>query len=158
MEFKVKRHWWIWALGIFYHILAIRFFHSGRYLFQVIIVILDILFIFPEASHLGYKIKFRQLTVKRLIYPDISFPCDDIIAVEKPTLFHNVKWGNGYSLGAYKIIYITDNGEFKMPVVIIVAKNRQEFLTELAANTNANIKFEISKLLKDDNINGTLVV
>ena len=158
MEFKIKRHWWIWGLWIFWHILAIRFFQFRIYFLPVITVILDVFLIFPDALHFGYIIKYRQLTVKRLIYPDISLSCDDIIAVEKPILFYNDLWQNGYSLEAYKIIYFTDTGEFKMRTVIIGAKKRQEFLMELASNTNADIRIEINRLLKDDCINGTLIV
>jgi len=158
MKFKIKRHYWIWALWVFFQVLAIRFFQTKIYFLPVIIIIFDIFFIFPEASHLEYEIKYRQLTVKRFIYPDISFPCDAIIAVEKPRLFYNFMWGNGYNLGAYKIIYFTDTGEFKMPTIIIGAKNRQKFLLELASNTNADIKININKLLKDDIINGTLII
>ena len=162
MKFKVKRHWWIWALFILWHAFAIRFLQSGIYsaLFYIT-VILDIIVIFPTASHLKYEITYGQLTVKRVIYPDISFPCKLIIAVEKAELLE-LKGGpfkiEG-SLGAYKLTYIIKKRahEFEKTVVI-GAKKHYEFLNELAMNVSAKVKNDIRYLIKDFNINGNSVV
>ena len=158
MKFKVKRHWWIWALWILWHIFAVRFFQVGMYNWFFGTVILDIFLVFPDAAHFRYEIMHRQLTVRRIIYPDISFPCDSIIAVEKSVLIELATPAGIYknSLGAYTITYFTDKGIFKMRVVIISAKERQRFLNELSLNVKPLIKLDIRELLKDDNINGTV--
>ena len=161
MKFKVKHQWWIWALGILWHMFAVRFFQVGMYPFVLGTVLLDIFLFLPEASHISYEIKYRQLTVRRVIYPNISFPCDRIVEVKKPVLLRAVAPGGGViqkSLGAVSITYIHQKREYIMPVVIVSAKKRKEFLNELSFYVNATVKKEIRDLIKDINRNGDEVV
>jgi len=157
MKFKVKRHWWIWALGLLWNIFAVRFFIIGIYPIFWGTVFLDIYFILTEV-HAGYDITHRQLTVKRIILPNISFPCNSIIAIEKAKLL-DIQSGSfkmSFSLGAYKIIYFDKKRPRKLPSVLVTAKDRAEFLLELAPYVNPTVKFDIRLLLKDNNVNGTV--
>lgn len=160
MKFKVKHHLWIWALFILLNAFLIRMFQLGMYFIPCIIFILEIIAVLPEASHFKYDITYRQLTVKRIIYHDISFPCSSITSVEKAELLElNGKFKLKSSLGAYKITYIAKkrNNEY-MKSVIVSAKEREKFLSELALNVNAKIQNDIKDLIKDININGHTVV
>jgi len=158
MKFKVKRHLWIWALALIWNVFAVRFLILGIYpLFFWGTFFLDIYFILTEV-HLSYDITNRQLTVKRIILPDLSFPCSAIIAVEKAKLF-SISGGPFrmvYSLGAYKIIYFDKRRPRKLPSVHVTAKDRAKFLIELAQYVNPSVKFDIRLLLKDNAINGTV--
>jgi hypothetical protein len=156
MKFKVKRHWWIWALALLWYAFAVRFFIIGIYPIFWGTVFFDIYFILTEV-HAGYDITHRQLTVRRIILHDISFPCNSIIAIEKPKLLRDMgPFKVSFSLGAYKIIYFDKNRPRKLPSVIVTAKDRAKFLLGLAPYVNPNVKFDIRILLKDNNINGTV--
>ena len=111
----------------------------GDYILAVILLILDIICIFPAALHFKYDITYRQFTVKRLIYPNISFPCDTITAIENATMF--TAWGGRSttinmnqivedSMGAYKITYSVKNHKRKS--VIVCPKDNIKFINELA--------------------------
>jgi len=129
-------------------------------LFFYVSVILDIFTIFPRAAHLKYDITYWQLKVKRIIYPNISFPCSSIFAIEKAELLNLVSVFRAVSsLGCYKITYTVKKKEHEfMKSVIIGAKPRDKFLSELALNVNAKLKNDIKDLIKDFNINGNTVV
>ena len=135
MKFKVKRHWWMWALWGFFALLAIRFLMVGMsYIFYIFLAV-SFAFIFSEASDVSYEIINRQFTVKRIIYYDISFPCDAITSVEKATLFV-MKGGFAAqfyteSFGSYKITYSTKSTNRQRKAVIVSPKDKTAFLSEL---------------------------
>jgi len=150
MNFKVKRHWWMWALWALYHILASSFLRIGIYQLLLVVILLDFIIIFPEASHFRYDIINRQFTVKRIGYYDISFPCDKIMSVENATLF--TMWGGRSSVinmnqiidssfGALKITYSKNpnvpGGCRK--AIIVTPKDRKAFLTELVLNVDPKV-------------------
>ena len=135
MKFKVKRHWWMWAIWALYNLLAVRFFIAGLYTLSVIIFITDIIFILPNF-HLLYIIQYRQITVKRIIYPDISFPCDKINAVLNAMVFGFLDYGyraKNYSLGSVEVKYSGKNK--RESSVTIYPKERDKFLHELTLHT-----------------------
>jgi len=143
MKFKVKRHWWMWALGILGHIIATRFFQIGIYPVLIVVLIIDFIFIFPEAFHFSYDIINRQLTVKRVIYSDISFPVSEITAVENATLL-TMMGGFGLqiyseSFGTYKITYSKNDGSRRRTAVLVCPKNRQEFIRELSLHVDRKV-------------------
>lgn len=134
---------------ILWHAFAVRLYLTGNFIALYITIILDIFLVFPEASHIKYDITYRQIMVKRLIYPDISFPCSSIISVKKAEL---LELNNGIisSLGAYKITYVEKRKDYDIEkIVIIGAKEREKFLIELSTNVNSVIKEEIKNLIKD---------
>ena len=148
MNFKVKRHWWMWALWALYHIIASGFLRIGIYHLLLVIILLDFIIIFPEASHFRYDIINRQFTVKRIGYYDISFPCDKIMSVENATLF--TMWGGrsavinmnqiiDSSFGAFKITYIDKNGVIRRKGLVISPKNGKAFLSELILNVDPKV-------------------
>ena len=152
MKFRVKRNWWMWALGVLWHIFASCFLRIGIWQLLIAVIALDFLVIFPDASHISYDIENRQFTVRRfLLYSDISFPCGAIVAVENATLF--TMWGGGRSgaindlkiysesFGALKIIYsVTPNAlGGRRKAVTVGPKQRQAFLLELQRNVDPKV-------------------
>lgn len=148
MNFKAKHHWWIWALFILWHVLAVRFWQIGFHPLLIILIIADFFLIFPEASHFNYEIKNRQFTVRRLLYSYISFPCSSIVAVENATLF--TAWGGRnnvinmnqiieWSIGTYKITYCANAGDHHRKTVLVCPKNRKKFLDELRLYADPNV-------------------
>ena len=142
MKFKVKRTWWIWALVILLHVLAMGFlkFHM-TYIFFIIMII-DIAVILPEI-HVSYDITNRQFTMKRALFGDISFPCDKIQSVEDATLLTmGGRFGNqiyGESLGAIKITYIDKIGIIKRKGLVISPKDKTAFLSELGLHVDPEV-------------------
>jgi len=153
MNFKVKHHWWMWALCILWHLVAARFFAVGIWPVLWIVIIADFLIIFPDASHFNYGIKNRQFTVKRIGYSYISFPVSAITSVSETTWL--TYWGtfqrgtslsNGFGLriygesfGAYEITYSANTKDHKRKKVIVCPKNRKDFLRELSLLVDPNV-------------------
>ena len=145
MKCLARHHWWIWALWIVWHIFAIRYMQLGEHILAVVLLIADAICIFPEALHFGYVVEHRQFTVKRLIYPDISFPCDAITVVEHANLF--TAWGGRskeinmnqiveWTLGTYKITYSQNH---RRKSILVCPYKREEFLNELRRNVPAEV-------------------
>jgi len=135
VRFKVKRRWWMWVIWALYNLLAIRFFMVGLYKSAVIIFIIDIIFILPNI-HLFYIIQYRQITIKRIIYPDISFPCGKINAVLNAMVFGVPGFAYRskiHSLGSVEVKYSRKNKCASS--VIISPKERDKFLSELTLYT-----------------------
>jgi len=154
MNFRVKRHWWMWALCILWHFVAARFFAVGIWPVLWIVILADFFIIFPDASHYNYDITNRQFTVKRIGYSHISFPCSAITAVEETTWL--TYWGNfqqgaggvqkgfglkiyGESFGAYEITYSANTENHSRKKVIVCPKNRKEFLHELSLHVDPHV-------------------
>lgn len=163
VKFKVKRHWALWALGIFLNLLAIRFITAGVYPVFFVILVVDFVIILPEASHFNYIIEDKCLTVKRLMYSDIEIPCSSITAVENATLFTAPGFAtkiNEWSLGAYKITYSASSNNYKhngkRKAVVISCKDREKFISELTLyidtkailinNTESTFKYKKDKI------------
>jgi hypothetical protein len=124
----------MWAIWILYNLLAVRFFLVGIYPFSFIIFITDIIFILPNL-HLFYIIQYRQITVKRIIYPDISFPCDKINAILNAMVFgfSGAYRSKNYSLGSVEVKYSRKN---KLESSVTISpKERDKFLNELTLHT-----------------------
>ena len=141
MKFKVKRHWWIWALGILYNLLAIKFLQAGIYLLAVIMFAADIAVIFPEI-HLQYIFEDRHITIQRLIYPNISIAYHIITAVEYAPLLTF----QGFALkimednmGAYKITYSKSKSNHKRAGIVFCPKNQEKFMSELALHIDKKV-------------------
>ena len=140
MKFKVKRHWWMWVIGILINAFAVRFLSAGQYIVAVVVFIADVVIIFPDASHFRYVIDNKCVTVKRIIYSDIEIPCHVITAVEKATMFtfggFALKiWES--SFGSYKITYY--NQAHRLSAVVISPKESRQFLSELELNIDKEI-------------------
>ena len=150
MKFRVKRHWWMWVLGVLWHIFASCFLRIGIWQLLVIVIAFDFLVVFPDASHFSYDIENRQFTIRRfLLYSDISFPCGAIVAVENATLF---TMGGGFrsaaindlkiyseSFGALKIIYSVNTNMRRRKAVTVGPKDREAFLLELQRNVDPKV-------------------
>ena len=144
MKFEVKHHLWMWAVCILWHFVASRFITVGAWYILGIVLLLDFVIIFPEASQLEYEIKNRQFTLKRIGYSDISFPCTSITSVEDAKLFttrgmrmnasdeHHIV---SRSLGTYKITYIKKRrNNSRSAAVLVSPKDKREFIRELSLN------------------------
>jgi hypothetical protein len=140
--------WAVWAL---WHIFAACFLRIGAWQVLAVVLAIDFIFIFPEAYQFRYDIEHRQFTIKRRLYPDISFPCASIVAVENATLF-TMRGGfrsaavtdlkiYSESFGAYRITYTINpnspGGQRKS--VIVCPKDREAFLEELKINVDPRV-------------------
>jgi len=139
IEFKIKRRWWIWVIGILFNILAIRFYFIKVYLFFFIVIICDI-FALSEASHHRYIISDKFLYIECIVYPGLEILLDSITAVDNATLM--TFRGAGVkiyeeSLGAFKITYSEYKG--RMKTVIVTPKNRKEFIVELSSRIDKKV-------------------
>lgn len=140
LEFKVKRHWWMWILGVFWHLFALAAFMRNISFFAVIVIIIDIVIIFPEI-HVRYIMTDREIIVKRLIYLDIHILFVTVTSVDNATL---LTFG-GFalhimenSMGAYKIVY-TKGRRHRHSAVIITPKDRLQFIHELGLHIDKNV-------------------
>ena len=148
MKFRVKRRWWMWAIGIVWNICAVRWFVLGAQVFAGVIFILELVVILPEI-HRNYEITYRQFTVKRVFFADISFPCDRITSVENATVF--TAWGGRspvinmnqiveWSMGTYKITYSANpDGDRRRKIVVVSPKNHKEFINELSRHVDPKV-------------------
>jgi len=131
-EFKVRKHWWMWAIAVFVHILAIRFWVIGIYHVMVVLWIAD-LFILSDAAHFRYVLNDKFLEVRRIVYPGTDILLSSIISVQSATLFTLPGFGlkiNEDSMGAYKINYMEGKKE---KAIIITPKKGNEFIGELSS-------------------------
>jgi hypothetical protein len=140
VEFKVKRHFWMWALGTFFHLFALGAFMQGVSFFAVIAIFIDIFIIFPEI-HVRYIFTDREIIVKRLLYPDIHIFFVTVTSVDNATL---LTFG-GFalhimenSMGAYKIVY-TKGRRHRHSAVIICPKDGARFIRELESHIDKNV-------------------
>jgi len=152
MKFKVKRHWWMWALGALGHIFAACLLRIDLWQVLAVLIVLDFLVVFPDASHIGYDIENRQFTVRRfLLYSDISFPTASIVSVDNATLFTmpgGARTANftdlkiySESFGAFEIIYSISPGAVsrRKKKVVVGPADRQAFLDELRLNVDPQV-------------------
>ena len=156
-EFKVKRYWWKWALGIILHLLLAGVIRAGGvmrvggtasslHIIVIIIFLIDVLLIFPEASHFRYVITDREIIIKRLIYPDITIPFVAVTEVNNAALF-SLTGGFGLKIGdevltAYKITYTSNNfitGRKKYSNALIYAKDRKKFIGALESRIDPHM-------------------
>ena len=151
MKFAVKRHWWMWAVGALWHIFASGFLRVGVWQVLFVVILLDFFLIFPEASQFRYDIEYRQFTVKRFFYSDISFSCEAIVSVEVATLF-TMRGGfrsaaindlkiYSESFGAFRIMYSENPNRpgGRRKAVIVSPKDKEAFLDELRNNVDSQI-------------------
>jgi hypothetical protein len=144
MKYKVKRRWWMWALGIFINVFAITGtqvmvinrdspYSSGNVYFWIYIVLfIDIFVILPDASHLYFVIEHGgTLIIKRALISDIIIPCHTITMLEVAPLLtfggFGVKIMEDSFGGTYKITY-TKRGRRK---VAIISPKDPQFMKEL---------------------------
>ena len=135
MKFKVKRHWWMWAGGILFHILAIIMAVRGAQWIFMLLFFVDIFVVFPDM-HLSYTIAQRQLIIKRILFPEIEIPCDKIQTIE----FYSSTMFGGFGIkiienvnpatAALRFTYSKPNGRHYG--IIISAKERDNFMNELS--------------------------
>jgi hypothetical protein len=134
VEFKVKRRWWSWALFIIIHVFVIiPSAIWGAYFLFAVVFIIDMVVVFPAASHLVYIMDDKFLYTKRLIYPDIEIPISAITQVDE----YHLTGVQGFGLAriefhpdGYRIICTLRRG--KRYIEIVTPKDRQKFITELS--------------------------
>ena len=129
-EFKVKKRWWIWALGLLLNIIAIRCAMTKIYPVFVVILIAD-MFIIPDAAHFRYVLNDKFLEIKCIIFPTPDVLLSSIIAVESATLFTFRGFGVKLyeeSSGAFKISYMEGR---RQKALVITPKDSENFIYEL---------------------------
>ena len=138
MKYRVNRRWWVWGIVILFNIFALRSFQLGIYPFFFIVLFIDIVVLFPEASHYCYTLERGILTVKRVLLPDIVVPCGDITSLEKAIFLTLGGFGVKvfeHSFKAYKITYRANN---RRKVVIISPKD-SDFMKEFASHIDNTV-------------------
>lgn len=157
VEFRAKKHWWIWAIGILCHFIIVRICFPGNgpnqdfikknmdmtagmggILFFAIIIIIDMV-ILPDASHFKYVINDKFLEIKCVLFPGADILLASIISVQNATLMTFPGFGIKVyeeSFGAYKINYVDGRREKS---IIIAPKNRIEFIKELSSRIDKNV-------------------
>ena len=169
-EFKVKRHWWIWAIFIVCNIVVIQICFrglsdsTGEYVeglrglwfslgfFGVFLA--AYLILLPDVTHYSYVINDKFLVVKRVLYPCVEIPLHTITAIDKATLMSFRGFGLKIyeeSFGSYKITYKTA----RKHVVILSPKDSLDFMLELGSHVERAVilidNFESAfKKKKDD--------
>ena len=107
----------------------------------IIIFFIDVIIVFPEASHLRYIITDREIIIRRILYPEVSVFLADITAVEHATLLTFRSFALHImenSMGAYKIVY-TKGRRHKHSAVIICPKNGDEFIRKLRLHIDKTV-------------------
>lgn len=141
-EFKAKKRWWMWALAILVHIIAVRFWLSKVYIVPVVIFIIDLI-VLPDLTHTSYAIDGKFLIIKNIfwpIYPSTEIALHTITAVDNATLMTFRGFGvHIYEefMGAYRIVYSEGRGQKKS--VIVAPKNRFDFMGALAAHVGSSV-------------------
>lgn len=157
MVYKVKRHWWMWALGILFNALAIRFAISHASFLLFLMLFFDIFVILPDW-HLYYILEYQTLIVHRALFSHIKIPFKDITMLEKSTALTFGGFGvyiGENSLISYKITYTKDG---RRKVAIISPKDPQfikEFTSHLDEQiimfNNTDTAFKNKKIKNDSN-------
>ena len=130
-EYGVKRRWWTIVLFILLNAFGIISLRKTSYILLAILII-DIIAIFPDASHFRYIINDKFITVKRIIYPDIEIPISAITQID--VYYVMIVPGFGVKIlentkNGYRIIY---NISRKRYVTIISPKDPEKFIGELS--------------------------
>jgi len=136
--FKVKKHWWMWGLGIIFNILAISSLMRGVYFIFIVILIADII-VLPDACHYRYVIDDKFLEVKGFIFPGPDVLLASITTVEDAVLMTFRGFGLKIftdSMGAYRIKYMDGRREKSL---IVAPKNRKKFINELGSRVDKTV-------------------
>jgi len=153
INFKVKRHWWIWALGIVYNLFALKllldnildsnlteFFNSPQFTIFVVVLIADIIVI-RDASHINYNLSDKFLTVKFAIFSKYKvIPLISILEVKGFSLMTFQGFGVQIiesSLAGYRITYRVGQG--KRMSLIISPKDKEMFIEELGLRIDKKV-------------------
>jgi hypothetical protein len=137
-EFKVKKHWWMWALGILFNILAISSAVRGYYFIFIAVLISDII-VLPDACHYRYVIDDKFLEVKGILFPGPDILLGSITIVEEAVLMTFGGFGLKIytdSIGAYRIKYMDGRRE---KTVIVAPKDRKRFINELGSRIDRTV-------------------
>ena len=140
IEFKVRRRWWTCALFVLFHILAVSSLVSKIHFLFYIVLAADIIVILPDASHFRYVLNDKFLTVKRIMYPEISIPLSAVTEINNYTLIATRGFGTKiieHTSGGYRIGYSMSRG--KRQTVIVSPKELDEFIREFCARVDKNI-------------------
>ena len=136
--FKVKKHWWMWGLGIIFNILAISSLMRGVYFIFIVILIADLI-VLPDACHYRYVIGEKFLEVKGIIFSGSDILLASITTVEEAVLMTFSGFGLKIytdSMGAYRIKYMDGRRE---KAIIVAPKDRERFLYELGSRVEKTV-------------------
>ena len=163
IDFKVKRHWWIWALAIAFNLFAvqvllngiyrlfmnagevplistlIKFVNSPQFIIFAIIFIADILVI-RDASHINYNLDDKFLTVQFAVFSNKVIPLISVLAVDGVSLMSFQGFGVHIiesSAAAYKITYRVSSRKRKS--IIVSPKDKELFIKELGSRIDKNV-------------------
>ena len=155
IDFKVKRHRWIWVLALLFNLFAVRlladriyfifidradgnvldaikFLSSPQFIIFAVILAADIL-VLRDASHIGYNLNDKFLTVKFAVFSKCKvIPLITILEVKGFSLMTFQGFGVHIiesDSGAYKIIYRVRQGKRKS--IVVSPKDGEMFIEEL---------------------------
>ena len=139
LEFKVKKHWWIWALGLLFNFFAISGAIRGYYFLLIIVIIADLIVI-PDACHYKYVIDDKFLDVKGIGFPGPVILLASITIVEE----YAIMTFRGFGL---KIFTDTVGGHMRVKymegrrekALIISPKDRIGFLNALGSRVDKSV-------------------
>jgi len=144
LEFKVKKRWWSGAVYIIINLIAFGCVLSpiaGKLiLVPIIIILIDLFVIFPDASHYRYIINDKFIIVKRIIYPDIQVPLVTITQINDYNMIAVPGFGVKIieqSRGGYRIVYSVYKKTSE--VIICSPKDPNKFIIELCSRVDKNV-------------------
>jgi hypothetical protein len=136
--FKVKKHWYLWALGIVFNILAISAAIRGYYFVFIAILIADLI-VLPDACHYRYIIDDKFFEVKGILFPGPDLLLASITTVEEAVLMTFGGFGLKLftdSMSAYRIKYMDGRRE---KAIIVAPKDRKRFINELGSRVDKTV-------------------
>ena len=156
IDFKVKRHRWVWVLALLFNLFAVRlladriyfmftdktggsaldvikFLSSPQFIVFAVILAADIL-VLRDASHIGYNLSDKFLTVKFAVFSKSKvIPLITILEIKGFSLMTFQGFGVHIiesESAAYKITYRVSQGKRKS--IIVSPKDREMFMEELS--------------------------
>jgi len=139
LEFKIKKHWWMWVLGLLFNFFAISAAVRGYYFLLIIVLIADLIVI-PDACHYKYVIDDKFLDVKGIGFPGPVIFLASITVVEEVAIMtfrgFGLKIFTDTVGGHMRIKYMEGRRE---KAVIISPKNRTGFLDALGSRVDKGV-------------------
>jgi hypothetical protein len=136
--FKVKKHWWMWALAIIFNILGISSLIRGYYFIFVVVLIADLI-VLSDACHYRYVINDKFLEVKGILLSGSEILLASITTVEEAVLMTFGGFGMKIytdSMGSYRIKYMDGRRE---KAILVAPKDRERFINELGSRVDKTV-------------------
>jgi len=136
--FKVKKHWWMWALGLLLNFFAITSAIRGYYFLLIAILIADLI-ILPDACHFRYILDDKFLDIKGIGFPGPVILLASITKVDHASLMTFRGFGLKLYTDSFNSLRIKYMDGRREKTVIVAPKDFTKFINELGARLDKTV-------------------